>query len=121
MFSPTVIESNSAPPWNTMATSRRTRSHAVESARVTSTPMHLERARVGAQEPDRVLEEDALARARAAEQHDGLAGVDVEVDAVEHGARPEALDQPAGAHQDLAPRGRDGAQNATRNSRFAST
>ena len=56
----------------------------------------------GAVEPAEHVQQRRLAAARAAEHGHHLAGLDVQVGAVEHPPRdaalPEGLDEPAGAH-----------------------
>ena len=80
----TVIESNSAPSWKAMPKRRRKSVSSRLRERRQVDAVDATRAGVGPHEPDHVLEHHALAGARAADDHQRLAGEHVEVDGVEH-------------------------------------
>ena len=81
-FCQTVMLSNSAPSWNDMPNLRRN-SVISRFQGGRPRPVHLDRAGVGAEQADDVLEQHALPRARAADDDQRLAGGDVQVHAVE--------------------------------------
>ena len=76
MFSPTLIESKSAPSWNDIPNFRRRHVALAARHRPEVLAVDLDRAGVGLQEADDVLEEDALADARLAEEDERLALLD---------------------------------------------
>ena len=68
MFSPTLIESKSAPSWNDIPNLRRSTSRSRRRDRPEVLAVDLDGSRVGLEQADDVLEEDALADARLAEE-----------------------------------------------------
>ena len=91
MFSNTFMESKSAPSWNDMPNLRRIarQTRGVGAREVLA--VHDDVPAVRLDEADQVLEQDALAGARAADDDERLAGHDLELDAAQHLLAAERL------------------------------
>ncbi len=91
---PPMSESNSAAPWNTIATLRRTSRSSSSSSVTTSFALEQHRAAVGVEQPDQALEQHALPAARAADDGERLAFSNGQIEPVVDALLAEGLVQP---------------------------
>ena len=108
MFSKTVIESNSAPLWKSIPNFLRTRYSSSSGRSVMSSSSTMTRPGVGRLEAEHVPQRDRLAGARAAEDHQHLAAVDLQARAAQDLLRAVGLVHVLELDERLARRGGGG-------------